>query len=257
MNNCAHQPVFKFKNLFVSKPSQVCRHCGAAIELTPVFNLVLRTIYMILIALLLIKTFLDVDFFGLTGTNRLIADIALIFGVVLLALVGIFLLTVYGKYQEVAPKTVISDQAPAEKPYTQEQLDLMALYESYEQQAREDGSLPAAQSPAQTTTKVEEDVCEHTPVKSWKNYVPSQYDFVCEKCGKPITFLAESRKKQNILYLGLMVLVFMPTLFNQKVEFWLFALIIVGVVGLGIVVQLMALKKGAFEIKVLNDRKRR
>ena len=131
--------------------------------------------------------------------------------------------------------------------YTQEQLDLMALYESYAKLDRDENEAEAAA--AEPVPVPEEETCIHVPSKSWKNYIPGVYDFKCEKCGKVITFSAAQKKKLNLLLLAFSSIILMVSFSNLSMPFWQLILLSLGIVVICSGIQYYFVKKSVFETK--------
>lgn len=131
--------------------------------------------------------------------------------------------------------------------YTQEQLELMALYESYAKLDRDENESEAAS--AEPVPVPEEDTCVHVPAKSWKNYIPGVYDFKCEKCGKAITFSAAQKRRLNLLLLAFSSIILMVSFSSMTMPFWQLILLALGVVVICSVIQYYFVKKSIFETK--------
>jgi len=251
--SCNHKPVIQFKNLLARRPHYTCRNCGAAIEFTPAFNGINRSASMILIMLLLLKVMGKNTSFGFTGTEKMLVDLGIMLGIVLLYLGAMLLLTHFGKFQEVQPEpeTPAETQttpADEQESYTQEQLDLIAMYQEYERKA---GHEPVQ---AETITKpaeqpAPEETCEHAPVASWKNYIPGQFNFTCANCGKAVTFPIAFKKKINMLLMLISFAILIPFISDFSLEFWIFGLLTLLVLVIGVVIQYFSIRKGRFELK--------
>ena len=249
---CNHKPVIKFKNLLAKRPRYTCRHCDAEIEFTPAFSSINRSASMVLMMLLLLKVLGKNTSFGLTGTDKLLVDLGMMLGIVLIYSGAMLLLTRFGKFQEVrAEPEQPADQQPdavKEQPvYTQEQLDLIAMYQEYERQA---GTAPGEvdTAPEKIEIPAEVDTCGHAPAASWKNYIPGQYNFTCANCGKPITFPSAFKKKINMILMLITFAVILPFFSDLSLDFWIFGLLTLAVLVLGAVIQYFSVKKGRFEL---------
>lgn len=131
--------------------------------------------------------------------------------------------------------------------YTKEQLELMALYESYAKLDHDEAEAAAAQ--AKPEPKPEEAPCDHVPAKNWKNYVPGIYDFKCEKCGKPISFTQARKKSLNMLLLVFSSVIVMVSFSTSSLPFWGFILLTIGVVIACTAIQIYFVKHSQFEVK--------
>lgn len=255
--SCNHKPVISFKNLLSRRPRYTCRNCGAEIEFTPAFNGISRSASMVLIMLLLLKVMGGNTSFGLTGTDKLLVDLGMMLGIVLIYLGAMLLLTRLGKFQEVShepepPAGGQPVQSDEHTTYTQEQLDLIAMYREYELKA---GINPMPAEPASTEPVVQaaqiveaEDLCDHMPKAGWKNLIPGQFNFICTHCGKKITFPLAFKKRINMLLMLISFAVLIPFISDFSLKFWIFGLLTLLVIAIGVVIQFIIIKKGRFEI---------
>ncbi|NCA98274.1 MAG: hypothetical protein EOM70_02740 [Clostridia bacterium] len=120
----------------------------------------------------------------------------------------------------------MSDDARA--ALAKEQQDLIALYNSYLPDDEKNASTVnqsssttpgSTQSTTQATPDLH-DTCIHIPQKNWKNYIPSQFNFTCEKCGQPITFSQQTKKHVNLIIMAIIFAILMPSFMNTSVG-WL------------------------------------
>jgi len=131
--------------------------------------------------------------------------------------------------------------------YTPEQLDLMALYESYAKLDREEN--PAGAPVISAAPVPEEDNCIHIPAKNWKNNVPGVYDFKCANCGKTITFSASQKRRLNLILLAFSSIILVVSFSKTTVPFWGLILLALGVLAVCAVVQYYFVKSSVFETK--------
>ena len=270
---CKHQPILKFKDLFARKPQYICRHCGVRIEMAGATRGISRTINAVFVAVLVLIAFSSGK--GEASLTGMLTTMGIMVGIILLYFVAFFMLLKFGQFSEVqeeepeaaattaavtpsandsaaAGPTDLSaaDQAApgtAEEPLTQEQIDLMAMYAAYEKQAQADGTLQTATAkPAEPEI---EDTCVHKPVKSWKNFIPSRYDFVCVHCGKTITFNARTKRSLNLVFLAIMFAILMPSFNNQKVDFLMYGFLTLLVIVIATVVQIFFVYQSGFDLK--------
>lgn len=284
---CKHTPKFSFKLLIARKPELICRRCGVALEMTSSTYTVNRVLNGLLIAAMVFKVFK-----GTTGKASLVTmalDIGVLLLYVLIYVVAYFLMLQFGQYTEKIEETPeipegsdVSSQKPdaasltgttgeagaaaGEKPqYTQEQLDLMELYKSYakdepagEAGSAQAGSQPAAKSQLATGAQLHtEEECVHELAKSWKNYIPTNFNFFCAKCGQPITLTKQTKKNMNIAMMAVVLVILMPTFMNNSVntlEYGLLTLLAFAVAGL---IQFIYLRKARFEIREVEVKKSR
>lgn len=252
---CRHQPIFNFKSIFVQKPQYKCRHCGAAIEMTSTFKLINRTVNIALIAVMALMIF-NSNQYSIAGLSPLVSYM----GTVLLAILIYLLLTVlllkFGKYQEIegAAEPAASEEIEPslDKPqYSAEQLEIMAMYEQIENQARgETGAEPRPVVSDMPDEKAAEEVCEHVPSATWKNYIPGRFEFVCVNCDKPIVFKASIKRNINLLFLVVMALILMPNMMNTDVSMWIFGLYTLLALVISIAIQFFFVKRGKFDLKL-------
>jgi hypothetical protein len=205
MMECIHKPIIKINQLMNKRARYTCRHCGAEIEMTPTFSGISRSLSMVLIMLMLLKVMGNNTSFGLTGTAKLLVDLGMMLGIVLVYLVTMLILTRFGKFQEIQP-------APAQK---------------------------AEQTP-------EEDTCEHTPKVSWKIYLPGQFSFTCDRCGQPITLPPAFVKKINMILMLTSFAILIPFFADFNIEFWIFGLLTLLVLLIGVALQFYVIRKGRF-----------
>ena len=211
---------------------------------------------MVLIMLLLLKVMNNNLSFGLAGTAKLLVDLGMMLGIVLLYLVAMLILTRFGKYQEIQPEPAVTDdQQPKseteQQTLTQEQLDLIAMYQEYERKAGiEPSSATASGDSLQSAQKAEkvpeEDTCEHTPKASWKNYIPGQFIFTCDRCGQPITLPPAFVKRINMILMLISFAILIPFFSDLSVKFWIFGLLTLLVLLIGIALQFYIIRKGHF-----------
>jgi hypothetical protein len=255
---CIHKPVIKFNNLLSGKPRYTCRNCGAAIEMLPVYGNINRVMSMIFMGVLLLKVFSNNSSFGLTGVPKLLADLGMMIGLIAVYLLIMLLLSQKANYQEIKaaePGAVPGkEDAPEQEkpPYTQEQIDLMAMYAAYEKQAAQEAGLPLpdeqlVEAPAKPVP--ETDTCDHVPKATWKNHIPGQFNFVCENCGKPISFASSLKKRINMIFLVMSLIVIFPAFSNLNLEYWKFSLLVLAVLILSTIAQFFFLKRGTYELR--------
>lgn len=270
MTSCNHHPAFKIKMLFARTTVYICKNCGAELEMTAqtkTFSKIINALTIgVLVYLALNGNFSKTE----SSTNSTILYFAAMAGIVVAYLALQALLMTYGKFNEIESATPPlgssesydaadmesdrqsgADAAAPKSQYTPEQLELMALYESYAKLDREENGenpgntdMPAAEVPVP-----EEDTCEHVPAKNWKNYIPGVYDFKCDKCGKAITFSVARKKRLNLILLAFSTIILMASFTSQNIPFWGISLMAVVVVILCSFVQYFFVKNSVFEIK--------
>jgi len=282
MMSCNHHPTFKIKMLFARTTVYICKNCGAELEMTAQTKLISKIINALTIGVLVYLA-LNGNFSKTqTSTNSTILYFAAMAGIVAAYLLLQALLMTFGKFDEIESDQTISETsittdasntadtsdtadtsvaeserqsgADSEAPksqYTQEQLELMALYESYAKLDREEnGENPGNTDmpPAEVPVPVE-DTCEHIPAKNWKNYIPGVYDFKCDKCGKVITFSMARKKNLNLILLAFSSVILIASFSTQNIPFWGLGLMAVGVVIICSFVQYYFVKNSIFETK--------
>lgn len=276
MTSCNHHPTFKIKMLFSRTTVYICKNCGVELEMTAqtkMFSKIINALTIgVLVYLALNGNFSKTE--TSTGTNGMILYFAAMAGIVVAYLALQALLMTFGKFDEVEsvqpaadssetdntestdagtePKSDSdTDSAAGKSQYTPEQLELMALYESYAKLDRdENGENPGnTDMPAAEALVPEEDTCEHVPAKNWKNYIPGVYDFKCDKCGKVITFSVARKKRLNLILLAFSTIILMASFTSQDIPFWGISLMAVAVVILCSFVQYFFVKNSVFETK--------
>lgn len=271
---CNHHPVITFKVLFARNATYICKDCGATIELTARFKTISKIINGLTIGFLVYQAFKGSG--ATSGTAGSTNSTAIYFGtmgaVVAAFLLVQILLLKFAPFEEVEAKEDTSE--PAEnadttkqaesKPtgeaggdnsqYTAEQLELMALYDSYVKQNAEDGTEDPSAPAKVVEAPVPEEICIHTPAKNWKNYVPGVYDFKCENCGKTITFSVARKKKLNLILLAFSSVILMASFSSNDFPFWALILMSLGVLAVCSVVQYFFVKNSVFETKPDNVR---
>lgn len=263
---CKHQPTFSFKLLFGRKPSYVCKECGEDIEMTPKTKSFSQAINAVIVVALVFTAFRGSS--GLTGqaaTNAMIQQFSIMGGLVLVYLLVQYLLLRFGGFQEKAPDTsaqgpdtgASSDAGTEVKPdYTQEQLELMALYDSYVKKNQDEEDAVRAESGDSASQEMpagqameELDACVHKPSASWKNYIPGKFEFVCGSCGKTIEFIPSQKRLLNIILLVVSFGIVMPAFMSTTLPFWVFMILVFVALIVGTVIQILYVKKGSFALK--------
>ena len=276
MTSCNHHPTFKIKMLFARTTVYICKNCGAELEMTVQTKTISKIINALTIGVLVYLA-LNGNFSKTqSSTNSTLLYFAAMAGIVAAYLVLQALLMTFGKFDEIESDQTISgtsittdasdtadtsdtgsdqqsgaDSTAPKSQYTQEQLELMALYESYAKLDREENGenpgntdMPAIEVPVPV-----EDTCEHVPAKNWKNYIPGVYDFKCDKCGKVITFSVARKKRLNLILLAFSTIILMASFTSQNIPFWGISLMAVAVVIICSFVQYFFVKNSVFEIK--------
>lgn len=265
MNSCDHKPQFGLRTIFNRMPQFICRNCGEKIKMTKTFQTSTRIINGVLVAILFLVA-MNSGKGNVSGTpnwNQIAVEVGIMIGVVAFYLFLQILLFRFAKY-ELEPIQEMKDpfeeknaEAIVNNPgYTPEQLEIMEMYAAAERQVLIDaGKDPET---VEVAKKIEESVvdsCVHKPTKTWKNYIPTKFDFVCEKCGNPIVFPPAIKKKMNILLLAVMLLILMPSSINLSVAFWKNSLLTLLVLAIGIAIQFFFVKRGPFILKDPNEQK--
>lgn len=291
MTSCNHHPTFKLKMLFARTTVYMCKNCGADLEMTVQTKNISKIINALTIGVLVYLALNSNFSKTQSGTNSTLLYFAAMAGIVVAYLALQALLMTFGKFDEIESGQTISvtpittdasdtanssgtsdtsdtsgtsdtadagsdrqsgvDSTATKSQYTQEQLDLMALYESYAKLDREENGknpgntdMPAVEAPVPV-----EDTCEHVPAKNWKNYVPGVYDFKCDKCGKVITFPVARKKNLNLILLAFSSVILIASFSTQNIPFWGLGLMAAGVVIICSFVQYFFVKNSVFEIK--------
>lgn len=287
---CQHTPKFRLNTLFAKKPKIFCSKCGAELEMTQKTHSINRAFNAILVGALFFKVL-----GGSAGTGwiNMLKDIGVMLVYIAIYVVAYYFLIRFGQYTEKIPdpaaKPVGEQTAEMTKPaeeagqaqapdqstaatsgqpgLTREQLDLMALYDSYAEKSASESHTSAKPDAASNEPVMRDqlaqpahaadDTCDHTPVNSWKIYIPTYLNFTCAKCGKPITFNAATKKSLNVAIMAVVLLILMPSFMNNAIDAVEYAgLTLLAFVVAGLI-QFLYLRKGKFEINRPETRKRR
>ena len=257
IDSCDHHAIPNMGVLFSRIPHYVCRTCGAKIEMTPQTRRIGLVVRILFYALLLFTALFGKDIFP--GPNATTISLSVMGGIILCFAILQMVLLRYGKFQAAAPDiagTADTPETVAKPQYTPEQLELMALYDSYVEKnapvREEDLNPPAPVEAAPLPMHID---CDHVPAKSWKNYVPSVYDFTCEKCGKRITFSAERKKRLNLILLAFSGVMILSSFTLKNLLMGEFIAIFAATIVICIGVQYYFVKKSTFEEKELEQKK--
>jgi len=254
--DCKHQASFSFKNLFAKKPTYTCKKCGVDVEMTVMTQSISRALNSILIAALFFKVLAGKPAENITG--MILSFGVLLLYILIYIIAYYFLITFgkfvekpkanpidpsvmphpdtefsttdAANPSETAPTGLDatsgapgsgSESAPtdsASKPaLTKEQQDLITLYNSFAP-AEEKTSIDTPTNPADLTNAPATDTCVHSPQKSWKNFIPSQFNFTCEQCGQPITFSQQTKKYVNLAIMAIIFAILMPSFLDTNVS---------------------------------------
>jgi hypothetical protein len=290
---CKHRPKFTFKILFARKPDLVCRNCGVELEMTSKTQTTSRVLNSVLIAALFFKVLSGSSGSQAAPLQKMLTDIGVMLLYILIYLVAYYLLIQFGQFTEkikpielaipeVAANAASSispaagpaeadqaksptDAAGGEKPqYTQEQLDLMELYKSYAKDEADQATADAqsgASNQAQISTglhqHIQADECDHEPVKNWKTYIPTNFNYVCAKCGQPITFSTKTKKSLNLALMAVILAILMPTFTNTNVNAWEYGLLTLLAFAVAALIQFFYLRKSTYEIRAVEPGKKR
>lgn len=268
--DCKHQAKFSFKTLFARKPTYICKKCGVDLEMTVMTQSISRALNSILIAALFFKVLAGKPAENVQG---MITSFAVLLLYILIYIIAYYFLVTFGKFVEKAPAepaaTIEPASEPADEPagapasgpaadlahpddtastdaLTKEQQDLIALYNSYaptEEQASAD--TPAA-TPTPAQVEPAHEACVHAPQKSWKIYIPSQFNFTCEHCGQPITFSQQTKKYINLVIMAIIFAILMPSFMNPSVNWFQFLGLTALAVALSTVVQYYFVTKSKY-----------
>lgn len=271
---CQHAPRFSLNTVFARKPHYICRKCGAELEMSTMTHSLNRSMNAILVGALFFKVLGNTTGAGVKG---MLIDFGVMLSFVAVYVVAYYFLLRFGKFTEKITPVVTAEQidpAPAapvdlntqadqaeKEQLSQEQLDLMKLYDSYAQKS--DANTAAAQTaPASepvmrdATAHQHTDACVHAPVKSWKIYIPTYMNFTCVKCGQPITFSAATKKSLNIAIMGVVLLILMPNFLNNDVSPLEYLGLTILSFALAGIIQALYLHKGKFDKHNPESRKR-
>ena len=247
-----HRPALKFSHLMRTTGRFDCETCGEPIAYNTLWSTISRVWYYLLLAYL-IYTVLSQK--AITS-DEMVRNFALMLGVIILYIIGAAAMnrwatfeideqTIAAKAKKQADldrvareKAQLIDEPDESAELTAEQAELQALYKHYEQlNAEANGTLyQSSESSAAAALTLEENKraeCSHEIIPSWKNYTPGMMDFKCVHCGAKLSFSAESKKRANMLFMVLSLVLLYPMLNMDKVSF-------LGFVGLSVLVLVVA-----------------
>jgi hypothetical protein len=266
--SCRHKPIVKFKHLFARNPEYSCRNCDVRIELKSSFKTILKVINALFLMIVVFRAFKGS---GADGTlEGMLVSMGIIVAMAAGYLLFVYLIIRYGPYEEVqeepepAEASVENIEAGAdtsgqsselttddvqEQNYSEEQKQLMEMYAAYEKLAREKEAAEGKADLKPSEPLPEAPPCNHVPVKSWKNYMPSKMDFECQNCGEKITFSATRKRSMNLIFLAIMVIILMPSFSNFSMEFWKYSLLTLLALVIATIFQIYFVKKWPMELK--------
>jgi antibiotic biosynthesis monooxygenase (ABM) superfamily enzyme len=86
--------------------------------------------------------------------------------------------------------------------------------------------------------------------------VPGKFDFICDKCGKPIAIPPDVKKKMNLLLMVTGFMILMPSFIDTSVAFWKFGLLSLLVIVISIALQYFFVSRGRFILRSPEETRR-
>lgn len=280
MTTCEHHVKFHIKQLFVRMPEYKCRNCGATVMMGKRLKTAIQAINVFFIVIM-IAAAISSSLFG-PGMVGFIYYLILMAGVLAAYLITNVIMITKGNFvslitQDGQPADSVEKQGPAtSKPedtsgYTAEQLELMALYDSYVEKNydpsgntnvdSDEGNVDERQQTVnlkppvrtsasqQSARKVSEDTCEHVPLTTWRTFLPGNGEFICSKCEQPITIEEDKKRILNIILLLFSIIVFAASISYESIQLWQLALIALAILIICSLIQFFFVKKSKFVIK--------
>lgn len=252
-----HRTRGSFGELLRTNGRFTCRECGQPIRFAKAWSIAARVWYYLFLAALIFQVFGNRS----AEYSQIIRNTALLLGFLALYLIGAFIMHRKGEFEldereaqaraqaeQAQAEEKAEAQAPAE--LSEEQKELQALYEHYAKlNAEQEGAGAAAAAEAgaavaaEGAVKAQPEACAHVTAKSWKNYVPGMMEFRCAKCEARLSFAPELKKRINLMFMLLSLVMLYPMMDMERVSFWMFSLIALGVVVVATLVQVLLVKK--------------
>ncbi len=263
-----HRPALKFSHLMRTTGRFDCETCGEPIAYDRIWSVVGKVWYYLLLAYL-IYTVLSQK---ATSTDEMVRNFAVMVGVIIIYIIGAAAMNRWAAF-EIDEQTIAArakkqaelDRVAREKAQekeehdetaelTAEQAELQALYKHYEKlNAEANGTLyqnsdnsAAAALSAEEKKRAE---CNHEMTASWKNYTPGMMDFTCAHCGSKLSFPAETKKRINMIFMLLSLVLLYPMLNMDKVSFLEFVGLSILVLVVSTILQYFLVKRVKLEVK--------
>ncbi len=274
MTTCDHQVKFHVKQLVARMPEYKCKHCGATVMMGKRLKNAIQAINVVFI-IIMIAAAISSSILG-PGMVGFVYYLILMAGILSLYLIINAVMITKGKFIDLIRRELQTDSNTADphKPtistpadtsgYTKEQLELMALYDSYvkknEEQAGQTAEEPkftvnntppvkTSQASSRNSSKAVKDTCEHVPATTWRTFLPGNNDFICSKCEQVITFDEDRKRILNIILLLFSIVAFTASISYKSIEFWQLALIALGILIVCSAIQVIFVKKSKFVVK--------
>lgn len=264
-----HRPAFKLGELFKTNGRYLCQSCQEPITYAKPWNVIGKVWYYVFFAFLIYSVLNQ----KAPSMEAMVQNFAMIIGALLIYLAGAAFINRRGVF-EIDERTIRENEAraaqrngiAAEKSaaaaeeaaeLTAEQEELQALYKHYEQLnaeqvAAENAALGLTADATEGSTDAEIAVanaqpavaCEHELAPSWKNFVPGMMEFKCAKCDAKLGFPEDLKKRINMIYMAMSLIMIIPMMNFERVSFLAFlglTLIVLIVAG---VLQYFLLKRG-------------
>ncbi len=257
-----HKPTLKFGDLFKTTGKFTCEVCEEPIVYTKPWYIANRVWYYIFFAFLIYTVLNNRS----VTSEAMLLNFAMIIGALVIYLLGAALINRKGAFEIdekmiaalAAKQTEESGVAAPEETSAQaeeavlseEQAELQALYQHYARlnaEANGETVAEASTGDAASDSIAAEvlplaDTCEHELVSTWKNFVPGMMEFTCAHCGTKLTFPAELKKRINMIFLAISLVMIIPMMNFEKVSFLAF-------VGLTLLVLVLATLMQVYLVK--------
>jgi predicted nucleic acid-binding Zn ribbon protein len=251
---CKHRVVFHFNMLYRRKIEYTCRNCGAPVEMKKQWKNLSRIMNIIFVAILIYWSMSYGN--ETTGSHGILTFIGVIVAIgVVYFIVYVFLVKIasYEALPVKADDLVDTENVVnrANNPeYTQEQIEIMEMYAEIEKKARSGEMQHSDDKQIQINEmRPELDPCFHKPARCWKNFIPSRYEFTCSRCGKIISFSKGQKKRMNMIFMLVVIIILMPLFTDSRINFWQFGLFSLLTLAISSIIQYVYIRRGHFEIK--------
>lgn len=275
MSTCDHRAKFHIKQTFTRLPDYSCKKCGAPLVMSKGLKTLMQVINIVFILVMLGAAF-STGILG-PGIVGFMRYVLVMVGVLALYVIISALAISFGRFEEVIPKepeaasadmtdgsgnnqTSTGSTMPEDTSgYTKEQLDLMALYDSYAKK-NETKAANSAEAPRLTvnltppkkiseTSVVNKEDCIHKPLMTWRCFLPGNPVYICEHCEQPIDIQEDRKRILNIILLVFSIIVLAASVTYSGIQLWQLALISLGILIVACIIQFIFVKTSRFELK--------
>ena len=272
MTTCDHHVKFHVKQIFSRMPEYKCKNCGATVMMGNRLKNAIQAMNVVFV-IIMIAAAVSSSLFG-PGMVGFVYYLILMSGILTLYLIINAIMITKGKFVDlIQHKDPASTTPEAKKPtistpadtsgYTKEQLELMALYDSYVKKNEEQADtteepkltvnntppVRTSQATSQSAARAEKDLCEHVPVTTWRTFLPGNNEFICSKCEQTNTFEEDRKRILNIILLLFSIIAFAASISYQSIQLWQLALIALGILIVCSAIQVIFVKTSKFVIK--------